>query len=101
MIQAGTYSAVRHYLRAVQDAATKDTDSVVRVMRSLPVDDATVSVGAHLRADGRLMRDFYSFRVKKPSESRAEWDLYEKIATVPASEAATPPEESGCPLMKR
>ena len=47
------------------------------------------------------MRDFYSFRVKKPIDSRAEWDLYEKIATVPALEAATPPEESSCPLIKR
>jgi len=100
MIQAGTYSAVRHYLRAVQDAGTKDTDSVVKAMRALAVEDATVSAGARLRADGRLMRDFYSFRVKRPSESRAEWDLYEKIATVPASEAAIPPEASSCPLMK-
>jgi len=96
----GTYSAVRHYLRAVQDAGTKDTDSVLKAMRALPVEDATVSAGAYLRADGRLMRDFYSFRVKRPSESRAEWDLYEKIATVPADDAALPPEESGCPLMK-
>jgi branched-chain amino acid transport system substrate-binding protein len=64
MIQAGTYSAVRHYLRAVQDAGTKDTDSVIKAMRAIPVEDATVSAGAYLRADGRLMRDFYSFRVK-------------------------------------
>lgn len=101
MIQAGTYSAVRHYLRAVQDAGTKDTGGVIKAMRALPVDDATVSVGAKLRADGRLMRDFYSFRVKKPSESKSDWDLYEKIATVPAAEAALPADESACPLMKR
>lgn len=100
MIQAGAYSAVRHYLRAVQDAGTKDTDSVIKAMRALPVDDATVSAGAHLRADGRLMRDFYSFRVKRPAESRSEWDLYEKISTVPAVEAAVPAAESACPLMK-
>jgi branched-chain amino acid transport system substrate-binding protein len=100
MIQAGTYSAVRHYLRAVQKAGAKDTDSVVKAMQALPVEDATVSLGAHLRADGRLMRDFYSFRVKQPHESRGDWDLYEKIATVPASEAAVPPEESACPLLK-
>lgn len=100
MIPAGTYSVIRHYLRAVQEAGTKDTDSVIKAMRTLPVDDPTVSAGAYLRADGRLMRDFYSFRVKRPNESRSEWDLYETIATVPAAEAAVPALESTCPLLK-
>jgi branched-chain amino acid transport system substrate-binding protein len=100
MIQAGTYSAVRHYLRAVQKAGTKDTNETVAAMRALPVEDATMSSGARLRADGRLMRDFYSFRVKRPNESRSEWDLYERMVTIPASEAVVPAEESACPLMK-
>jgi branched-chain amino acid transport system substrate-binding protein len=99
MIQAGTYSAVRHYLRAVQKAGTKDTNETVAAMR-IPVEDATMSSGARLRADGRLMRDFYSFRVKRPNESPSEWDLYEGMVTIPASEAVVPAEESACPLMK-
>ena len=47
MIQAGTYSAVRHYLRAVQKAGTKNTSKVIATMHALPVEDATVSAGAH------------------------------------------------------
>jgi branched-chain amino acid transport system substrate-binding protein len=100
MVQAGTYSAVHHYLRALQNAGTSDTAKVTAAMRTLPVEDATVSAGARVRADGRLMRDFYSFRVKTPGESQGEWDLYQKMATVPAEEAAVPASESACPLMK-
>jgi branched-chain amino acid transport system substrate-binding protein len=100
MIQAGAYSAVRHYLRAVEKAGTKATSDVIDAMRALPVDDATVSAGAHLRADGRLMRDFYAFRVKKPTDSRGAWDLYERVATIPAEEAAVPATQSACPLLK-
>jgi branched-chain amino acid transport system substrate-binding protein len=100
MIQAGTYSAVRHYLRAVEKAGTKATGDVTAAMRALPVEDATVSAGAHLRADGRLMRDFYAFRVKRPTDSRGAWDLYEKVATIPAEEAAVPATQSACPLLK-
>ena len=100
MIQAGAYSAVRHYLRAVKAADTKDANAVAGAMRAMPVEDATVSPEARVRADGRLMRDFYSFRVKQPSESQSPWDLYEKVATVAASDAAIPAAESTCPLMK-
>jgi len=100
MIQAGTYSAVRHYLKAVEAAGSKATDEVIAAMHALPVEDATVSAGARLRADGRLMRDFYSFRVKSPAHSRGPWDLYERVATVPAEEAAVPVTQSACPLLK-
>ena len=99
MIQAGTYSAVRHYLKAVETAGSKATDEVITAMYALPVEDATVSAG-RLRADGRLMRDFYSFRVKSPAHSRGPWDLYERVATVPAEEAAVPATQSACPLLK-
>jgi branched-chain amino acid transport system substrate-binding protein len=101
MIQAGTYSAVHHYLRSVEKAGAKGTNDVVAAMRALPVDDPTVSQGAKVRADGRLMRDFYAFRVKGPTESRGPWDLYEKVATIPAEAAAVPASESTCPLLKK
>jgi branched-chain amino acid transport system substrate-binding protein len=100
MIQAGSYSAVRHYLRAVEKAGTKSTSEVAAAMHALPVEDATVSAGARVRGDGRLMRDFYVFRVKSLRETRGPWDLYEKIASIPADEAAVPKERSACPLLK-
>src|SRR5258708_6990879 len=100
MLQAGTYSAVRHYLQAVEKAGTKATGDATAAMRALPVEDAAVSAGARLRADGRLMRGFYAFRVKGPADSRRPWDLYERVATIPAEEAAVPATQSACPLLK-
>jgi branched-chain amino acid transport system substrate-binding protein len=55
----------------------------------------------HIREDGRVLRDFYVFRVKSPKESKAPWDYYEKIATIPAEEAARPLAESECPMIKK
>jgi branched-chain amino acid transport system substrate-binding protein len=101
MIQAGTYSAVRHYLRAVERAGTTRTDEVAAAMFAMPVDDATISSPARIREDGRLMRDFYVFRVKSPQESRGPWDLYDLIATVPAEEAAIPTSVSSCTSLRK
>jgi branched-chain amino acid transport system substrate-binding protein len=38
--------------------------------------------------------------VKKPSESKSEWDLYKLIGTTPAEEAFRPLAEDGCSLVK-
>lgn len=100
MIQAGTYSAVRHYLRAVAAAGSDRTEDVTAAMTAMPVDDPTVPPGTRLRSDGRLMRDLYVFRVKAPADSTGPWDLYERIATVPAEAAAVPPGASACPLLR-
>jgi branched-chain amino acid transport system substrate-binding protein len=35
--------------------------------------------------------------VKAPAASKAEWDLYEQVATVPFAEAFRPLAEGGCP----
>lgn len=99
LIQAGTYSAVRHYLRAVAEAGTTGASAVLPAMRRLPVQDPTMSDGARIREDGRLMRDFYLFEVKAPSASKGPWDLYRLIRTIPAEEAALPLGRSACPLI--
>ena len=44
------------------------------------------------------MRDSYIWRVKKPSESKNEWDLYSYVSTVPAAQAF--PASKACPLNK-
>lgn len=100
MIQAGTYSAVRHYLRAVETTRSTVTKDVTAAMTAAAVDDPTVSPGARIRADGRLMRDFFIFRVKAPKDSIGPWDLYKQISVVPSSEAAVPASESACPLLR-
>jgi branched-chain amino acid transport system substrate-binding protein len=97
MMNAADYSATLHYLKAVQAAGTDEPQAVASAMRRLPINDATLSNG-RIRSDGRVERDMYLFRVKKPSESRSAWDLYEQVATVPFADAFRPLSEGGCPL---
>ncbi len=98
-LQAGMYSAVAHYLKAVKAAGTTDTAAVLTAMRHMPVEDF-MTHGARIRADGRLMRDLFLFRVKPPAASKGPWDLYEQVARIPAAEAFRPVKDSACPLLK-
>lgn len=100
MVQAGVYSGVAHYLKAVASAGTTDGDAVAAKMRELPVDDF-MSSHAKVRPDGRVMRDFYLFQVKSPADSKGPWDYYRQVRTIPANEAARSEAESACPLMKQ
>jgi branched-chain amino acid transport system substrate-binding protein len=100
MYHAGIYSAVTHYLKAVAAAGTDDTDAVLKKMREIPVNDMMTKNGK-IRQDGRVMRDMYLFEAKKPSESKSDWDLLKRTATVPANDAAAPLADSPCPLVGR
>nr|WP_103874682.1 ABC transporter substrate-binding protein [Bosea lathyri] len=100
MVQAGVYSGMLHYLKAVEAAKSKDSATVVAKMKELPTDDPLFGKGT-VRADGRKMHDVYLFEVKKPSESKAPWDYYKQIAVLPAEQAFRPLSESECPLVKK
>ncbi|MBP2302961.1 ABC transporter substrate-binding protein [Azospirillum picis] len=100
MIQAGGYSAVMHYLKAVRDAGTDDAGTVMQRMRDTPINDVFVRNG-RLREDGRVIRDMYLARVKKPQESKEPWDYLEIVKTVKGEDAFRPVSESQCPLLKR
>jgi branched-chain amino acid transport system substrate-binding protein len=65
----------------------------------MPTDDALFGKG-QIRVDGRVTHNMYLFEVKKPAESKGEWDYYKLLATIPASEAFRPLSEGGCPLVK-
>lgn len=99
MVQAGVYSSVLHYLRAV--AATKSVDAkvVAQKMREMPIRDPIMH-NASIRPDGRVIHDMYLFRVKSPAESKGPWDYYTTVATVPATEAFQPLSKSTCSLVK-
>ena len=99
MTQAGTYGAVTHYLKAVKAAGTKDPDRVMAAMRDMPINDFMTKDGT-LRIDGRVVRDMYLFEVKKPAESKGEWDVYKTLQTIPGNEAFRPLAAGGCPLVK-
>ncbi|MBV9833044.1 MAG: ABC transporter substrate-binding protein [Alphaproteobacteria bacterium] len=96
-IQAGTYGAVMHYLKAVQAAGTTEAKAVLAKMRDLPINDFMTKDG-QVRADGRVIRDMYLMQVKTPDESKGDWDLAKIIATVPGKDAFRPIADGGCPL---
>jgi len=100
MAQAGIYSGITHYLKAVQAAGTDETTAVMAKMKATPVNDFMTKNGK-IREDGRLIRDMYVFEVKKPSESNYPWDYYKLKATIPAEQAFIPLSRSVCPLVKK
>ncbi|WP_027579428.1 ABC transporter substrate-binding protein [Bradyrhizobium sp. Ai1a-2] len=100
MAQAGVYSGVLHYLKAVAAAGTDDAMAVAAKMRELPVRDSFTQSGT-VREDGRMVHDMFLVQVKKPAESKAAWDYYKVLATIPASEAFKPLSETDCPLVKK
>jgi branched-chain amino acid transport system substrate-binding protein len=99
MVHAGVYSAVTHYLKAIE-ALKSDADgkAVVAKMKETPTDDKLFGKGT-VRADGRKIHPMYLFEVKKPSESKGPWDYYKVRATIPADEAFRPVKDGGCPLV--
>jgi branched-chain amino acid transport system substrate-binding protein len=98
MIHAGTYSATLSYLKAVKAAGTKDSDTVAKKLKELPVDDAFAQ--GKVLQNGRMVHDMYLFEVKKPSESKKPWDYYKELAVIPGDKAFFSAKESGCPLTK-
>ena len=100
MFQASMWGAVTHYLKAVQAAGTDAAPAVMAKMRELPIDDFMTRNG-RIREDGRVIRDMYLMRAKRPSESRSEWDLLEVVKTIPGDQAFRPAGESECPALRR
>jgi branched-chain amino acid transport system substrate-binding protein len=99
MVQAGVYSAVTHYLKAIQAAGTDDADAVMVKMRAMPVNDFFATNG-QIGPDGLHRHDMYLVQVKNPDESKYPWDYY-KIAKVIPAAAAFPPIQTDCPNVKK
>ncbi|HJT08239.1 MAG TPA: ABC transporter substrate-binding protein [Stellaceae bacterium] len=98
-MQAGVYSAVASYLKAVQAAGTADAAKVMAQLRALPVHDFFAPAG-RLRVDGRMVHDMYLVQVKTPAESTGDWDYYKILRTIPGEQAFRPLADSECPLVK-
>jgi branched-chain amino acid transport system substrate-binding protein len=99
-VQAGVYSSVTHYLKAVKAAGTTDSAAVMKVMQETPINDFFAKNG-RIREDGRMVHDMYLFEVKKPSESKGRWDDYKLLTTVSGNDAFQSLEQSRCPLVKK
>jgi branched-chain amino acid transport system substrate-binding protein len=98
MIQAGTYSAVTQYLKAIEKAGTDETEAVSKALHEMPVEDVFAR-GGKVGANGRMIYDMYLMEVKTPAESTKPWDYYKVLATVPGAEAYIDPAKSGCSLV--
>ncbi|MCW2243886.1 ABC transporter substrate-binding protein [Azospirillum canadense] len=99
MVQAGVYSAVRHYLKAVEAVGSDDPDKVAAKMRETPVNDMFAK-DAKIGPNGRMFHDMYLAQVKTPAESKGAWDYYKIVKTIPAQQAYLDPAQSGCSLVK-
>jgi branched-chain amino acid transport system substrate-binding protein len=99
MVQAGVYSAITHYLKAIQAGKTDDGTKTIAKMKELPTDDPLFGKG-HVRIDGRKIHPAYLVEVKKPSESKGPYDYYKIRATIPADQAFRPLNDGGCYLVK-
>jgi branched-chain amino acid transport system substrate-binding protein len=103
MAQAGCYSGVLHYLKAVADmgvaaAKASGADAVAR-MKAMPTDDDAFGAGT-IRADGRKLHPAYLLEVKAPAESRGPWDYYKLLQTSAPEDAWRPVSEGGCSLVR-
>lgn len=98
-IQAGDYSAVSAYLKAVAETGTDDSTVIMKWLKSNPVNDIFVKNGV-VREDGRMMNDMYLLQVKKPSESKGPWDYTNLIDTIPAETIHGSLSESTCKYVK-
>ena len=99
MVQAGDYSAVTQYLKAVQAAGSDDGLAVAKQLKSMPINDFFAQNGK-VREDGRMVHDMYLVEVKKPDESKYPWDYYKVLSTVPGDKAFRPLSKSTCKLVK-
>ena len=100
MVHAGIYSATTHYLNAVKQTGSDDTATVRAQMAKTPVNDMFAKDG-RIREDGRMVHDMYLVKVKTPSDSKGEWDLYQMVRTIPGNEAFRPLAESQCKLVAK
>jgi branched-chain amino acid transport system substrate-binding protein len=99
-MQAGVYSAVLHYLKAVDKVGSPaDGKAVVDAMKAMPTDDILYGKGT-IREDGRKIHPLYLLQVKSPEESKGDWDVFKIVGTIPADKAFRPLAEGKCPLVK-
>jgi len=100
MVQAGVYSAVTHYLNAIQEVGSDQAKDVVEQMKATPVSDFFAPNGT-IREDGRMVHDMYLAQVKSPDESEGRWDYLNILRTIPGDQAFLPLSESQCPLVSQ
>jgi len=99
MVQAGVYSATTAYLNAVKAANSVDGPTIAKKIKETTINDFMTKNGK-VREDGMMVRDMYLFEVKKPGDSKAPWDYYKLVGTIPGEQAYKRPNGNECPAVK-
>lgn len=99
-VQAGQYSSVMHYLKAIKAINSDDTQKVMAQMKKTPINDFFAKNGK-IREDGRMVHDMYLVQVKQPSESAYPWDYYKVKSVIPGDEAFQSLALSRCPMVTK
>lgn len=99
-LQAADYSAVMHYLKAVEATQGDDADKVMSQMKATPIKDFYTQ-GTIRKEDGRGIHDMFLLQVKSKGESVEPWDYFKVAARIPGEEAFTKLADSKCPLVKK
>ncbi|GLT12044.1 ABC transporter substrate-binding protein [Sulfitobacter porphyrae] len=97
--QLVTYSAVNHYLKALETAGSDEGVPVMEAMRATPIDDM-ISDAVSIREDGAVYRPMLKVKVKTPAESTGDWDYYDVQGWIDAGDVWPPLSESTCPMVK-
>lgn len=99
MVQAGVYSAIANYLKAIDAAGTDDADAVRAQLGEMKIHDFFAENGT-IEPNGLMKHAMYLVQAKKPSESDGPWDLMRVVSTIPGDKAYIPLSDSVCPLLK-
>ncbi len=99
-LQAGDYSAAAFYLRGVKETGSDDGETLMKWMKSNKIDDFFAK-GGYVREDGRMVHEMYLVQVKKPEESKRDWDYYTIVERLPGEKVYGSLEESTCKLVKK
>jgi branched-chain amino acid transport system substrate-binding protein len=97
MFQAGVYSAVSQYLKAVQATGSTKAEVIRDYLRKTPIEDMFAHHG-QLLANGSMIHDMMVGQIKTPAESKGPWDYYNILGVVPAAQAYRSLEDSKCKL---
>lgn len=95
--QLVTYSAVNHFLTALEATGSDEGVAVMDQMRATPVNDPIMH-DVSIREDGVVMHPMLMVQVKTPEESTGDWDYYNVLGVIPAEQSWRTREESSCSL---
>ena len=100
-MQAGVYSSILAYLKAVDKVGRADDGrAVIATMKASPAEDPVYG-RVTVRPDGRAMHPVYLLQAKAPQESKEPWDYFKIVSTIAAERAFRPLEQGHCPLVSQ